>query len=222
MDIKTVSITRKTSYALEDLIDGLKRNDPVEIQSLWRKFYHKFGPYVWRLAYNKCRHYPAGNDMAKDITQITFINAVRGIQKFNLKDELDDISKERSIKAWLGIITKNAFLKELAKWNSIELPEDQESADIPREEDCHFRLEEEADEFTSENMTDLGIAMNTISERDREIVLAYADEGCIGTNLHLSDSSMYYLCKKYSTNPMNIRKVKSRALEKIRNHCLPT
>jgi RNA polymerase sigma factor (sigma-70 family) len=219
MHIKTVIHPRNANYTLEDLIEGLKRNDPNEIQSLWRKFYLKFGPYVWKVAYNKCRHFPSGSDLAKDIFQITFINATRGIHKFQLKEDLDEISKERSIKAWLGRIAANAFLKEYEKWNSIDLPEDLESSDIPREEDFHFNHEEEPIEISSEVMSGLRIALTTLTEREREIILAYADEGCIGTDLHLSDTSIKYLCNRFTTNPQNIRKIKNRALQKIRNLC---
>jgi RNA polymerase sigma factor (sigma-70 family) len=195
----------------------------------WRIFYSRFAPYLYKVVVNKCRNYPAGMDMANDCLQESFIKAVKGIHKFQFKPGLDADAKEKYVKAWLGKIAKHVFLKEIKKWDSLELPEDTQSDDedvhlvaIPQIEDCHFQEEDEPIEIVSGALASLRKAMSTFSERERDVVLAYADEGCIGTGLHLSAITMTHLCKKYNTTPENIRKIKSRTLKKLHNLCLPT
>jgi RNA polymerase sigma factor (sigma-70 family) len=218
MDIKTVTLPRKAGYTLDELIDGLKSNEAHVKRLCWGSFYDRYKTYVYKLLYYVCRNYPSGTDIASDFTQMTFINALKGIHKFRLRHDLEPIAMDRSVKAWLGKIANRVFLKEIAKWNSIELPEDLESEIIPREADFHFQ-EDEYIEEARELVVKLRSAMSSLSERDQDVITRYADEGCIGTERHLSDASMTYLCERYKTTSKNIRQIKFRSLKKIQKHC---
>lgn len=74
---------------------------------------------------------------------------------------------------------------------------------------------------TNEFRTLLQAAMNALTEREKHIILAYADEGCLSSKQHLSASSLADLCKAYNTTPDNIKHIKNRALKKMKAILFP-
>jgi len=64
-------------------------------------------------------------------------------------------------------------------------------------------------------------ALNLLSEKEKHILLTYADEGCIETNRRqkISDSTLQYLCEYYNTTTDAIKQCKKRALDKIKKQC---
>lgn len=77
-------------------------------------------------------------------------------------------------------------------------------------------------EIPNEFRTKLQQVMNTIKEEHKHIFLTYVGEGCINSKQHLSSDAMSDLCKTYDTSPENIRQIKKRTLDKIKNHCFAT
>jgi len=97
-----------------------------------------------------------------------------------------------------------------------------EPSDPPRDTFGKPLDSEETDntESIEELRNKFNAAKGMLSDRERVIYDAYLDEGCIGNNLHLKDSTMQHLCKKYNTNPANIRQIKLRTIKKIKIYCL--
>lgn len=90
-----------------------------------------------------------------------------------------------------------------------------ESSELMREQD-----EPQEQELTSSLNDKLFEAINQLPLREQDIFMTYLNEGCIGTSLHLSKEAMESLCKKYNTNPVNLRQIKLRAYNKIKKYCL--
>jgi hypothetical protein len=67
-------------------------------------------------------------------------------------------------------------------------------------------------------MQKLKLALNELHEKDRHILLTYADEYCIDNTQHLSDNAMDFLCSAHETNSANIRQRKKRALDKLKKN----
>jgi DNA-directed RNA polymerase sigma subunit (sigma70/sigma32) len=61
-------------------------------------------------------------------------------------------------------------------------------------------------------------ALQTLSDKERDILLTYMmyQEG----NKHLPDEVIQVLCDRYETSSINLRKIKQRALEKVRSHII--
>jgi RNA polymerase sigma factor (sigma-70 family) len=75
--------------------------------------------------------------------------------------------------------------------------------------------------ITNEFRQRLQTAMNALDEKQKHIVLTYANEGCLSSRAHLRDPTLAELCRMYNTTSDNIKHIKNRALAKIKSICFP-
>lgn len=124
---------------------------------------------------------------------------------FSFPAEAED---DRSFKAWLSTVAKNELRKLLkdyyCKEKSLELVT----------EDSLLESEELSEElFESVNLKMMNDALATLSQRDKEILLAlylYQEEG-----KKTPSEVLNILCKTHDTTKENIRKIKQRSEQKI-------
>lgn len=120
------------------------------------------------------------------------------------KDALDD----KSFKAWLSVVAKNE-LKGLIKEYYHSNPSLEESGI----ETADLVEELSAEVFESANMKVLSDALNTLSERDRNILLTiylFHEEG-----RKTPSDTLDSLCEMHGTTKVNIRKIRERSEKKI-------
>jgi RNA polymerase sigma factor (sigma-70 family) len=91
------------------------------------------------------------------------------------------------------------------------ISEDSQSYDLFAE-----LFEEDSIIVTNEFRSKLTAAMSTLSEKQKHIILAYANEGCLSSKQHISESTLTELCKAYDTTPDSIKHIKNRALKKLK------
>jgi RNA polymerase sigma factor (sigma-70 family) len=207
------------SLSDRDLVLGLKSvEEEASLTRYQTEFYRRFAPYIFKVASQSCRVYPGGDELARDLTQETFIRAFAAIDKFTIIVGEDAIFK-KLIKAWLGRIANRHFLKLYA----LRKNEDAETECMEIQELSYDMLDSlfdpPAEEQSSEYVKLLREAMIQLKEIDQHIVNSYAAEGCLESSRHISDRTMHLLCETYNTTSENIRKRKNRALKKIREHC---
>jgi len=220
--------------------------------------------HIYKAATQKCRNFTEAEQLAKEISQETFIRAFRLINNFTLKDDVPELEQSRLIKAWLGKIANYCFKKIYGKYiavvvverdmNEIDdvicpfcgdfLIEQKKVLECPKkhykikrgdliasepltesvyDKDLFESLYESNDtEVTSEFRRKLQEAMNSLSDKEKHILLAYAHEGCLESKLHLSQSSLDELCKQYDTVSDTIKHIKQRAYVKVKKICFPT
>lgn len=92
------------------------------------------------------------------------------------------------------------------------LPENLESYDLFAE-----LYEQDSILVTSEFRTKLTEAMAQLNEKQKHIILSYANEGCLNSKQHISESTLNELCNAYDTTPDTIKHIKSRALKKLKD-----
>lgn len=101
-----------TNHTCQQLVDGLKEaKDENQLRFFENLFYKKHVNYIYHVAINKCRNFSDAEDLAKDITQETFINAFKAIKKFSFSTDAPVTQHGNILKAWLGKIGNNCFLK---------------------------------------------------------------------------------------------------------------
>lgn len=196
-----------------------------ELRLIQYEFYYRFASYIYKCSFQKCRNFKNPEDLSRDILQETFRNAIKSIQSFSFPDTvLDPIDYERSVKAWLGRIATNEFMKAKAKFENNHLDNDLLNFKEPLGNLFNDLYDEPIEQMPNEFKTKLQIAMNQLSEKDKDIILTYASEGCIKSKpqIHLSPEKMKYLCETYNTTSENIRQRKKRALDKIITICFNT
>jgi RNA polymerase sigma factor (sigma-70 family) len=205
----------------QNLIENLQRTiDKNELRLSHYEFYYRFSGYIYKCAMQNCRNFSSAELMAKDILQETFINGMKAVKNFKFSDKVKDSGDfDRCVKAWLGRIATNEFLKAKARIENLTY--DVDALQFIESSDNFFGalFEEPIEAMPSEDMIKLQTALNQLSERDRHIILTYASEGCIKSDKRLSREKMKYLCETYNTTPENIRQRKTRSLYKIMQIC---
>ncbi|SHG06844.1 sigma-70 family RNA polymerase sigma factor [Chryseobacterium vrystaatense] len=120
------------------------------------------------------------------------------------KDTVDD----KTFKAWLSVVAKNE-LKGLLK----EYYHSNPSLEEIGTETVAFNEELPLEVFESANMKVLNDALNTLSERDRHILLTlylYYEDG-----KKTPSDTLDLLCEMHGTTKVNIRKIRERSEKKI-------
>lgn len=210
------------TYTDKELMEALtKASKDQEINDLYNKFFKRYRGYVFKVASQRTRNFKDAEQMAKDITQETFISVIKGRKSFKFPANVNETDCANLVKAWLGRIANNHFNREIAQRSDNDaivltlskLPEP--STDL-FEEIYGGNVEYE---IPNPFMQKMQTAMNSLKERDKHILLEYAREDCIETGKHLSESTIVYLCDLYNTTPENIRQIKKRTLLKLKTLC---
>ncbi len=211
-----------TTLPDEGVIEGFKNTlDERELELYQFEFYNRFAEYIYKAALQKFRNFSDAQFLAQEVLQNTFITAFNKIGKFKFPSKALKSDYPKIIKAWLGKIANNeskksigAIINSKIEYDSLNLPE-------PTYDQVENIYGQEIAEIPNEFMQKLQFAMNQLSEKEKHIILTYADEGCINTNRtqHISDSTLQYLCEYYQTTTDAIKQCKKRALDKIKKHC---
>ncbi len=252
---------KKTSLSDQQIITGLIDEKDERRKAFYQKqFYNRYVNYVFKGAIQLSRNFVDAEELAKDITQETFIRAFKVINKFTFKVGVDVSEHSFILKSWLGVIANNSFKTIYQKHiNEVSIEKEQTDfeevvcpicGDFLFEEKknlkCqkgHYKISVETRltaqpikesvgtdlfdslyrepeiEISNRFKNKLQNAMNLLSEKQKHIILVYANEGCIDSRLHLSDMSLKELCTIYETTPDNIKHIKKRTLDKIKKIC---
>ena len=211
----------KISLTDQQIIVGLKDEyDEGKRRLLQNSFYYSYVKDIYKMLVQKCKNFSDAEQLAKDITQETFIKALNGVHKFSLPIGSEAKDHRKIIMKWLNVIANNCFKKEYAKRiNESSYDDIVEIIGEPTYEPFENDSESLQLEIPNPFRLKLQNAFNLLTEREKHIITEYADEECIDSKRHLSDKSMKYLCALYETTPENIRQIKKRALDKIKKSC---
>jgi RNA polymerase sigma factor (sigma-70 family) len=185
-------------YSDEDLLFmiSLKNESGKEAEEAFRIFYNRHKQFLWNLCYKVCRN----EDLAKDVMQNTWIAIHKYCHTYD--------AQRSKVTTWMSKIARNEMC-DLFK---------SETKNIPLNEDIYSISDDNAEdtEFTTPEKKILEEALNTLSERDKDILRTYMQysEG----NKHLPDEITNELCRRYSTTSANLRQIKKRSLEKVKNY----
>lgn len=194
---------------------GLKENDPESAQLAWAEFFERH----WRYLLGVCRGsygLSLGDLGVEDLVKDTFIRVYQKAATFTPAVTGGVDVRRQRVRAWLGKVANRLFL---ASWRQecrvisideliaegIE-PAVREGAD-PEDHPSNPRLEL------------VRLALATLTPREHEVLVAsYAwydsTQGCH----RMPDSELAALAAKYQTTPVNIRKIRSRAKEKMEQY----
>lgn len=207
----------------QQLVEKLKEeDDEIEYNRLYREFYNRFSNRIYRNACIVCSNFADTSDMAREITQLTFINAEKALFKFKFPEDSKPENHKYIVLGWLGTIANNLFKKEYAKKTDQISVEEEPQIFVAKEKLDFDKLfnEDLFIETPSKFRLKLQAGMDKLTEREKYILEVYAHEQCIGSKQHLGDKALRELCELYDTNSVNIRQIKKRALDKLKKYCL--
>lgn len=201
----------------EDLlvIISMQEDEPEAAQRAFNEFHRRFKNYVWNLAVILSRkiHDPNQESIAHNIFNDSFLDVFHNYAKEGYFDpgQCDDLDK--GIKAWLGGIARNHFLRMI---DAVKVASRVSYLDVfPERPFFDPGNLNEAETIDSIPMAALNRALQKLSDRDREILLIavqFEEEG------RLPKEFKRILCEKYSLSPDSLRQIKKRAKEKIEKY----
>lgn len=198
------------NLTLIEKLQNVTKLNLYELNMIQQEFYRRYSGYIYKVATFACRYQPNPADLAKDVLMLTFTIAFNKIELLKLGKEVNDSEVQLVVKAWLGKIANRQFLNYINKFGKESYPLLDDNA-VPSKE-----LDEDEDHNILLPKYPFDKALDSLSERDRDVLLTYADYNCISTKKHLPDSVMKQLCKTYKTNSGNIRQIKTRSLKNIK------
>lgn len=210
-----MNIAFQTEITDVELVERIKKGNTKEKQLAQTQFYKRYAGYIYKIALQGCSNFSEPDFFAKEVLQKTFIKVFEYIHNFNLKDGLDNNQISKIIKVWLGKIANKVFLSTIGDYQK-------EQNRFKFLEPENYLIEDSNDEIQESPqisnilMLKLQHAFIELNDKDRHILLTYADEYCIDNTQHLSESAMDFLCSAHETNPANIRQRKKRALDKLK------
>ena len=206
--VKNAKKQTELSYSDEDLfvLMSYRKEDEAEAQKAFRIFYKRYSKLLRSLCFSVCLKLDFNN--GEELAYYIFNDTMFAIYNSPTYD-----SRKGKLSTWMSTI---AYRKALDLIDEYDM---NNNKFVPLNEDIVESIpdvEDEIIEYQTPQRKVLDDALNTLSERDREVLLT-----CImyqEKNKHLPDNVLKELCSRYSTTSDYIRQIKSRAFKKIKEH----
>lgn len=181
---------------------ALKDQDIERAKMAFNIFHNKYSRLLLTLCYDVCSSWRIANSkaIAEDIFQQTMI-AIYEHPTYN--------SSKGKVSTWMAKIAQRKACDLLNLGNSKESYLDE----IGSKE---YYDDEESDEIITPQKKILADALNTLSEIERGVLMTYF--GYQQGRKHLPDCTLKELCDYYKKTSDNIRQIKKRAMDKVKDY----
>lgn len=192
---------------------------PKEAESTFNEFYERYRSFLLKVCRKACQGFDSSNLLADDIFQNVFIKVRYKAYTFKLKDDSTNTNISKDIKAWLARIARNELINFLRK-----NPDEMELSNPYRirthelnENPIYAVTEEDKDAESLITKNSLDSLLQLLNERESYILMTYMQfYDPHNPNKHLPDDILKGVCLKFNIKPGNVRKIKERAIEKLR------
>jgi RNA polymerase sigma factor (sigma-70 family) len=198
--------------------------DPIERKGAFDEFYKRYSSFLYNACCKSCWSFDSAGHLAEDIFQNVMVKVSEKGSLFKLPDVVDSIDAPRYIKAWLTRIASNE-LREFLRKN----PDEKFLADPHRKRSSDLLDVTAVDEpVTTAGYVELPVSIQkdllekgilSLEIREREILMTYMQYfDPSRPNLHLPDEVLRAICDRYEITAQNVRQIKGRALNKLKNY----
>lgn len=198
----------------EDLLIymSMKEDDSVTAKTAFNEFHHRHAKYLYNIL---IKQYPGllRSEEINDLLQDTFLRVYEKAGMFKSTRAKNVKESEAHVRAWIGRIALNIHrdrYRRNKKTNEEHL-DDIEWENIPnRPESINIKTEE---------LQVIEKALDHLSEREKAIILVSfqyydSEEG----DSQISKEELNALCDRFQTTRDNIRQIRKRALQKIKEY----
>ena len=192
-----------------------QEKNPAEARGAWEEFYRRHAGYVFGICRQVCDgmldHHTI-NGIMVEIFQKTYLSA--HTYKINSQQSADKI--RRRVRAWLGVIAKHATIDVLrGQRNSGAFQlEPEEWEQIDSNQKCPVSKDTKIVQKLMEQVLD---------DRERAVLrTTYMYYKPNKENQRLPDNIIEQLCKCLCTTPANLRRIRKKATEKMKEALIAT
>lgn len=209
--------TRFTDETDEDLLVymSMQADDPSNAEAAWEEFFYRHRAYVLGV----CMRFRnvLGDDGAEDLAQETLIRVYRKAHTFKPLENGSPDRKRARVRAWLGRIANRVCLTALRRTQAVDPiddgPSDTSEPSLVDDEDSP------PSPLVAQRRTLMREALRTLTERERDILLASFAWYEPGVGCHrMPSDELVALTERFQTTPVNIRQIRARALDKVRQY----
>lgn len=206
-----ILISQETDEALL-IYMSMKEDDSVTAKTAFNEFHHRHAKYLYNIL---IKQYPGllRSEEINDLLQDTFLRVYEKAGTFKSTGAKNVKESEAHVRAWIGRIAINIHRDRYRrnKKNNEEHLDDIEWENIPnRPESINIKTEE---------VQVIEKALDQLSEREKAIILVSfqyydSEEG----DSQISKEELNALCDRFQTTRDNIRQIRKRALQKIKEY----
>ena len=208
---KTITLQPLTSEALADLFlaMAMKEEDRQNAEKAFTEFYNRYKSFLFTVIKKACKSWEMyGDELIENVFENTFLTVFDKAETFLKLDDIPFERQEKRMKSWLSQIAKNEMLQLLRQYRI-------DNDKIEFTDDLSFieRIESESEEIISDDILLAEKALQTLCERDRNILVTYLmyEDG----NKKLPSSEIQKLADMWGVLPDNMRQIKKRSLAKL-------
>jgi len=182
------------------------------------EFYSRHSPYLWTVCKNVCERLH-GEAWHEDIWQDTFARAYEKAGEFALPADVSPERATRLVRGWLGTIATN-LLRGLLRNHECEYSQDEEGWERILDTVGNTPENEESDlPRAQEERKVIDAALEILSEREQLVLRRTFQYYRIRKEFQrLPNKVVQELADQLATTPENLRKIRERALTKVKDY----
>jgi len=208
---KTITLQPLTNEALADLFlaMAMKEEDRQNAEKAFTEFYNRYKSFLFTVIKNACKSWEMyGDELIETVFENTFLTVFDKAETFLKLDDIPFERQEKRMKAWLSQIAKNEMLQLLRQYRI-----DKDKVEFTDDLSFVERMEDETEEIISDDILLAEKALQTLNERDRNILVTYLmyEDG----NKKLPSTEIQKLADMWGVLPDNMRQIKRRSLAKL-------
>jgi RNA polymerase sigma factor (sigma-70 family) len=208
---KTITLQPLTNEALADLFlaMAMKEEDRQNAEKAFTEFYNRYKSFLFTVIKKACKSWEMyGDELIETVFENTFLTVFDKAETFLKLDDIPFERQEKRMKAWLSQIAKNEMLQLLRQYRI-----DKDKVEFTDDLSLVERMEDETEENISDDILLAEKALQTLNERDRNILVTYLmyEDG----NKKLPSSEIQKLADMWGVLPDNMRQIKKRSLAKL-------
>lgn len=208
---KTITLQPLTNEALADLFlaMAMKEEDRQNAEKAFTEFYNRYKSFLFTVIKKACKSWEMyGDELIETVFENTFLTVFDKAETFLKLDDIPFERQEKRMKAWLSQIAKNEMLQLLRQYRI-----DKDKVEFTDDLSFVERMEDETEEIISDDILLAEKALQTLNERDRNILVTYLmyEDG----NKKLPSSEIQKLADMWGVLPDNMRQIKKRSLAKL-------
>lgn len=188
---------------------AMKKDDMQNAEKAFTEFYNRYKSFIYTVIKKACRSWKMyGDELIETVFVNTFLTVYEKAETFMLIDNVHFERQEKRMKYWLSQVAKHEMLQLLRQY---KINKDK----IEYLDDLSFleRIDNETEEIKSDDILLAEKAFQTLSERDRDILVTYLmyEDG----NKKLPSDEIQRLANMWGVLPDNMRQIKRRSLRKL-------
>lgn len=203
---------RAASDAVLLTLMAQRPTDAATAQMAWEEFYYRHWQYLYHVA---CRVGIVNTSDRYDLVQETFLRVFEKAHTFQEEDSTDSTQGRIRVRAWMGRIAQRLFQDMLRKYGRLRLLGDMGAA---IQDDAQAQPQTvESDDPPSPALQGMLQAIESLSAREQEIIRVTWQYYTPGQQQQrLPHDVVAQLARDFNIKPENMRKIRERALHKIK------